>query len=135
MTPRYLLDTNFCIALIRRASERAERRLVESDVIDVAVSAVTVAELEYGVAKSRKPELNREKLDRFLQPLQILAFDDDAALAYGASREKLEARGEMIGPLDMLLASQALGRDLTIVTNNTREFRRVEGLRVEDWSV
>lgn len=132
--PSYLLDTNFCIALIRKKPENALRRLVEHPVTDVAVSIVTVAELEYGVAKSRQPKLNRAKLDGFLQPLQVLLFDDAAALAYGEARGKLEARGEVIGPLDLLLAAHALSLDLTVVTNNTREFTRVDDLKVEDWT-
>ncbi|HUH11621.1 MAG TPA: PIN domain-containing protein, partial [Longimicrobiales bacterium] len=107
MTLRYLLDTNFCIALIRNTSETARRRLVEREVTEVAISALTVAELEYGIPKSRQPASNREKLDSFIQPLQILAFDDAAALAYGSARAALERRGEMIGPIDMLLAAQA----------------------------
>lgn len=130
----YLLDTNLCIALIRKKPESALRMLVEHPVTDVAVSIVTVAELEYGVVKSRQPKLNRVKLDGFLQPLQVLLFDDAAALAYGEARAKLEARGEVIGPLDMLLAGHALSLDLTVVTNNTREFTRVDGLKVEDWT-
>jgi tRNA(fMet)-specific endonuclease VapC len=131
---RYLLDTNLCIALIRRSSLTAERRVTEQAVTDVAISAITVAELELGVARSKQPKLNREKLDQFLQPLQILAFDDTAAASYGPARARLEARGEMIGPLDMLLAAQALGLGLTLVTNNVREFERVEGLQTEDWT-
>lgn len=134
MSLRFVLDTNFCIALIRKTSERAAQRLLERDVTEVAVSAVTVAELEYGVAKSKRPKLNRERLDRFLQPLQILAFGDAASAAYGPVRAKLEARGEVIGPLDMLLAAQALSLGVTLVTNNLGEFRRVEGLQVEDWT-
>lgn len=134
MTLRYLLDTSFCIALIRRVSRRAEEKLVEHAAPEVAVSALTVAELEYGVARSREPERNRAKLDGFLQPLQILAFDDAAAVAYGPVRAGLERRGRMIGPIDTLLAAQALSLDLTMVTNNTGEFERVEGLRVEDWT-
>lgn len=132
---KYLLDTSLCIALIRKASENAVRRLVGHPVTDVAISALTVAELEYGVAKSRQPKLNREKLDGFLQPLQVLAFDDAAAAVYGDVRAKLEARGELIGPIDMLLAAQALSLELTLVTNNVEEFKRVEGLKVEDWTV
>ncbi|MBI4545198.1 MAG: PIN domain-containing protein [Gemmatimonadetes bacterium] len=133
MPPRYLLDTNLCIALIRKSSPKAERRLARRRVTDVAISALTVAELEYGVAKSRQPKLNREKLDLFLQPLQVLSFDDAAALAYGAARASLEARGHMIGPIEMLLAAQALSLEATLVTNNTAEFR-VDGLKVQDWT-
>jgi len=131
---KYLLDTNLCIALIRRTSEGAERRLVAQAVTDVAISALTVAELEYGVARSRQPRLDADRLERFLQPLQIVGFDDGAAAAYGPARAALEKEGVMIGPIDMLLAAQALSLGVTLVTNNTQEFRRVKGLKVQDWT-
>ncbi|HTD60897.1 MAG TPA: PIN domain-containing protein [Gemmatimonadaceae bacterium] len=133
----FLLDTNTCIALIRRRTEGAERilrRLVRHAVTDVAVSSLTVAELEFGVARSRDPAGNRARLDQFLLPLQILPFDDAAAARYGPVRADLEARGLGIGPIDTLLAAQALSLSAAIVTNNTDEFERVPGLVDEDWS-
>jgi len=133
----YLLDTNTCITLIRRRTDGAERilrRLTRHAVRDVAVGSLTVAELEYGVARSRDPETNRARLDQFLLPLQILPFDDAAAAEYGRVRADLEARGVGIGPIDTLLASQALSLSAVMVTNNTSEFERVPGLVVEDWS-
>jgi tRNA(fMet)-specific endonuclease VapC len=133
----YLLDTNTCITLIRRRTDGAERivrRLTRHAVRDVAISALTVAELEFGVAKSRDPETNRARLDQFLLPLQILPFDDAAAAEYGPVRADLEARGVGIGPIDTLLAAQALSLSAVMVTNNTSECERVQGLVVEDWS-
>jgi tRNA(fMet)-specific endonuclease VapC len=133
----YLLDTGTCVALIRRRTDGAERilrRLVRHAVTDVAVGALTVAELEFGVAKSREPASNRARLDQFLLPLQILPFDDAAAALYGPIRADLESRGVGIGAIDMLLAAQALSFSAVMVTNNTSEFERVPGLIIEDWS-
>ena len=133
----YLLDTNTCITLIRRrtdAAERVLRRLTRHAVTEVAVSALTVAELEYGVARSREPAQNRARLDQFLLPLQILAFDDAAAAEYGSIRADPEVRGVGIGPIDTLLAAQARSIAAVMVTNNTTEFERVPRLVVEDWT-
>ena len=132
----YLLDTNTCVALIRQVAgaERILRRLTRHRVTEVAVAALTVAELDFGVKKSREPARNRARLDQFLLPLQILPFDDAAAAQYGAVRADLERRGLGIGPIDTLLAAQALSLAAVMVTNNTAEFERVPGLIVEDWS-
>jgi tRNA(fMet)-specific endonuclease VapC len=132
----YLLDTNTCIALIRRSAgaEHILRRLTRHPVTDIAVAALTVAELELGVAKSREPARNRSRLDQFLLPLQILPFDDAAAAEYGPMRADLESRGVGIGPIDTLLAAQALSLAAVMVTNNTGEFERVPRLIIEDWS-
>lgn len=97
-------------------------------------ATLTVAELEYGVERSREPTTNRRRLHQFLLPLQVMAFDHAAASHYGAVRAGLEARGAGIGPIDTLLAAQALSVRAVMVTNNLREFRRVTGLAVEDWT-
>jgi tRNA(fMet)-specific endonuclease VapC len=132
----YLLDTSTCIALIRRAqaAERILHRLTRHQVTDVAVATLTVAELEFGLVRSRDPAHNRVRLDQFLLPLQILPFDDAAAAQHGSVRAGLEARGLGIGPIDTLLAAQALSLAAVMVTNNKSEFERVPGLIVEDWS-
>lgn len=134
MPVAYLLDTNICIELIRKRSPRTARRLTSRAVEEVAVSSLTVAELEYGVAKSRFGSVDRDRLDQFLTPLQMLAFDDAAAQAYGPIRADLEQRGELIGPIDLLLAAHALSLGAIMVTNNRAEFARVTGLVVEDWT-
>jgi len=129
----WLLDTNICIYLIKNKPARLLERLREIDIASVAVSSITTAELQYGVAKSARPEQNGLALAAFLAPLEVAAFDDAAAAAYGVVRARLERAGTPIGSLDMLIAAHALALDRTVVTNNTREFGRVSGLRVADW--
>src|SRR5690606_18329100 len=100
---------------------------------DLGVSIVSVAELQCGVQRSREPERNQRALDLFLLPFALLDLDYEAAAHYGRIRAQLEAAGSPIGPYDLLIAAQALSRDLTLVTRNVREFARVAGLRVESW--
>jgi tRNA(fMet)-specific endonuclease VapC len=130
---KYLLDTNICIYIIKRHPPATVDRIRSIAPDDVAVSTITVAELEYGAAKSRHPDRNRIALLEFLLPLTILDFDQRAAAAYGSLRAALEAKGEPIGAMDMLIAAQARSGGLVLVTNNAREFRRVGGLQVENW--
>ena len=99
----------------------------------IAISAVTVAELQYGAEKSQRVSQNKQALDQFLLPLIILPFDHPAAIVYGRIRSNLEKSGTQIGSLDMLIAAQALRRNLTIVTNNEAEFTQVPELSVENW--
>jgi tRNA(fMet)-specific endonuclease VapC len=101
----------------------------------VGVSSITVAELQYGVAKSTRPEQTALALAALLAPLDVLAFDDGAAAVYGAVRAGLERTGTPIGSMDLLIAAHALALGRTVVTNNTREFSRVAGLKVENWAV
>ena len=131
---RYLLDTNTCIFLINHKSEAVRRKMKTVAVGEVGVSSVTVSELEYGVAKSKARRKNRMALDQFLLPLEILQYDGTAARHYGVIRAELERKGTPIGSMDTMIAAHALSRDLIVVTNNTREFERVRGLRVEDWT-
>jgi tRNA(fMet)-specific endonuclease VapC len=130
----YLLDTNICILLIRQKSPSALARLLRHTITEIGLSVVTVAELQYGVQKSSQPMQNQQALDQFLLPLTILPFDELAAVAYGRIRTDLEAQGLPIGALDTLIAAQAVSRSLTLVTNNVREFARVAGLAIEDWT-
>ena len=101
---------------------------------EVGVSIITVAELHFGAAKSLDPQRNRAALDQFLLPIDILEFDSMAALHYGEIRQRLEKAGTPIGPLDTLIAAHARSVNVTLVTNNLSEFRRVTGLKVEDWT-
>jgi len=100
----------------------------------LAVSSITVAELEFGVQKSQFPSQNQQALEQFLLPLMILDFDHEAARAYGKLRAWLETRGKTIGALDMLIATHALSKGLPLATNNVREFSRVPGLKVINWA-
>lgn len=130
---RYLLDTNICIYIIKKQPVEVFNRLRKCAVGDVAISSVTLAELEYGAAKSSKPAQNRNALIAFLSPLEILSFDDRAAIHYGDIRSCLERKGKIIGSMDMLIAAHARSIPLILVTNNMDEFSRVPDLRVENW--
>ncbi|UUZ47335.1 type II toxin-antitoxin system VapC family toxin [Massilia sp. B-10] len=130
---KYLLDTNILIFLIKQKPAQVLSRFAQHSLSDVGISAISVAEMEYGVAKSGSAK-NRQLLDGWLRLLQRPAFDEAAAHAYGNVRTALAQRGQPIGPLDTLIAAHALSLDVTLVTNNVREFSRVPGLRVEDWT-
>lgn len=129
----WILDTNICIALIKRQPPRLIEQIKRRKTGDVAISSITLAELRYRVSKSRQVEQNRAALDQFLLPFELLPFDDAAAECYGHVRAALEREGTPIGPLDTLIAGHALSVNATVVTNNTREFARVGRLRVENW--
>ena len=131
---RFLLDTNICIYCIKQKPRAVLDRFRQLPVSAVGVSAITVAELEFGVFKSADPARNRAALLAFLAPLDIAPFDDRAAEEYGRIRAHLQAQGTPIGPLDTLIAAQALSLGTTLVTNNEREFRRIPGLGVENWT-
>jgi len=130
---RFMLDTNICIYLIKRKPSQVLSKLKEFNLGDVAVSSIALSELEYGVAKSSKPQQNRDALDAFLAPLEILPFDGEAAHRYGQIRALLEKEGKLIGAMDMLIGAHALGASMTLVTNNIKEFSRIPGLRLENW--
>ena len=131
---RYMLDTNICIFIIRQKSKKVLDRLLEHDPDDVCISAITYAELMHGVEKSQAVERNRAVLTQLLSSIEIMDFDDKAAEEYGMIRADLERKGYPIGPLDTMIAGHARSLGYTLVTNNTREFNRVENLSVEDWA-
>jgi len=130
----YLLDTNICVLLIRQKSPQVLTQLTSHPITDIGISAITVAELQYGVQKSSRPTQNQQALDQFLLPLTIISFGGNDAVAYGLIRANLEAQGSPIGALDTLIAAQAVQHNLILVTNNVCEFARVPGLAIEDWA-
>jgi tRNA(fMet)-specific endonuclease VapC len=129
----YLLDTNTCIYIIKRSPPHVYRRFEHLHVGDVGISAITYCELQVGIARSSKPQENQLALTEFLAPLEVLDFPSGAASAFGAIRAHLQAAGTPIGNYDLLIAAHALHLGLPLVTNNTREFGRVPGLRIENW--
>lgn len=129
---RVMLDTTICIHIIRQRPPSVLERFGAFAVGDIGLSAITLAELEYGAGNSRDPNRNREALQRFTAPLEIAAFDRDATEAYGRIRTALERKGQPIGPMDPLIATHALSLGVRLVTSNKDEFRRVPGLRVEN---
>jgi len=130
---RFMLDTDSCIALIKRKPVGILRKITSLGPGDVGISMITLAELRYGVAKSAQRERNSQALDEFLLPLEIADFDETAADAYGEVRASLENAGTPIGPLDTQIGAHALSLGAVLVTHNKREFRRVPSLAVEDW--
>ena len=130
---RYMLDTNICIYVIKHKPESVFRKLKKIKPEDVCISSITYAELAYGVEKSAQPERNRLALSMMLSSIEIVAFDDAAADEYGEIRAGLERKGTPIGSLDMFIAAHARSLGCTLVTNNTKEFCRVEGLEVVNW--
>ncbi len=131
----YLLDTNICIFAIKKRPETVLKKLKVKISDGIYISSLTVAELEFGVENSQKIENNRIALLKFLSIFNILNFDDSDAIDYGRLKTDLRKQGRIIGSIDMLLAAQALNKELIFVTNNVKEFERVKGLKIEDWSI
>lgn len=129
----WMLDTDTCIELIRHRPPELVERLRGQPIGEVVLSSLTVAELDFGVEKSSERARNRVALERFLLPFDILPFDRAAAGRYGRLRAELTGRGSLIGSMDMLIAAHALATGSTLVTHNQRDFRKVEGLALEDW--
>jgi len=130
----FLLDTTICIFLIKQKSEVLLENIAQHPADGLGISSVTLAELDFGVEKSSRLEHNRRALDEFMGAFILCPFDEAAALHYGAVRAELERCGTPIDPLDLLIAAHALSIDATLITNNVKEFRKVERLRVADWT-
>ncbi len=128
----YLLDTNICVYVIRKRPESVFRRLSNIDGRGVAISVITAFELEVGALRSQGKRYS-EAVRLFIAELPVLPLEDSARAAYGQLRTTLERRGEIIGAYDMLIAAHALALNATLVTNNEKEFKRVKGLKVENW--
>jgi tRNA(fMet)-specific endonuclease VapC len=130
----YLLDTNICIYIIKKKPIPVFERFKHLSVGSIGISTITLAELQFGITKSSNPSKNQEALDKFLTPIEIVDFGFYATLEYGRIRAELERKGTPIGPLDTLIASHAKSLDLILVTNNEREFERIDGLKIENWA-
>lgn len=132
---RYLLDTNVCVMYLNGRSISVRDRLHSISIEEMAVCSIVKAELFYGAMRSNNPTRTLERQQEFLVGLASLPFDDEAALFCGQIRARLASAGTPIGVCDLQIAAIALANNLTIVTHNTREFERVEGLQLEDWEV
>jgi tRNA(fMet)-specific endonuclease VapC len=132
---KYLLDTNVCVDYLSGRHEEVVNRIQRSVPADLGLSSVVIAELRYGADRSARPKANHARVDVLVAEIPPLDFDLEAASAYGRLRARLEEAGTPIGPNDMLIAAQALSRGLVLITDNVGEFRRVKGLRVENWRV
>lgn len=131
---KYLIDTNICIFAIKKRSAQLIQRLKMHKPGGIGVSIITVCELEFGVEKSLRREQNRISFYKFLVPFEILDFGKEAAYHCGTIRAHLQNSGKIVGAMDLLIAAHAVSQNLTLVTNNLKEFKRVPGLKLEDWS-
>lgn len=130
----YLLDTNICIFAIRNKSQELLQIISQKVNDGIYISSLSIAEMEFGISNSLYQERNRMSLLKFLSIFEILDFTQNDAIPYGKIKSQLKNAGNIIGPIDMLLAGQAISNNLIMVTNNLKEFQRVEGLKIEDWS-
>ena len=132
---RYLLDTDICIYLIKNRPPGVQERFRQHSPREVAISIITLFELQYGVEKSQYRQRSENAFARFLLPLNLVELDSSAATEAAKIRAQLEKRGMPLGPYDLLIAGTARSRDMILVTNNTEEFKRVKGLRLENWTL
>jgi tRNA(fMet)-specific endonuclease VapC len=130
----YLLDTNICIYIINNNPKQVVERIKSLKPPQVKLSSISMAEMEYGVSKSRDREKNRQALIHFASAFDIIEFNDNDAEVHGLIRAGLEKKGQIIGPYDMQIAAQAISRDLILVTNNTSEFSRISNIKLENWT-
>jgi tRNA(fMet)-specific endonuclease VapC len=129
----FLLDTNACIDYLTARYQKVVERIQGSSPEELFLSVVVVAELRYGADHSARRRTNHARIDALIEEIDVLGFDLRAAASYGRVRAQLEAGGTPIGPNDMLIAAHALSRALTVITDNTAEFGRVKGLKLENW--
>lgn len=128
-----MLDTNICIYIIKNKPKSVIKKFKEYDIGDISLSSITVSELYYGAYKSDHVEKNLLALEHFLQPFNIVEYDLKASVEYGKIRAALEKQGNVIGGLDMQIAAHAKSLDMTLITNNIKEFKRVKHLAVDNW--
>ena len=132
---KYLLDTNICIYIINKRPQLVLERFQECSLGDIGISTITQYELFYGAYKSKYVDQNKIAIREFCLPLEILPFDEYAADICGGIRAGLEAKGAIIGAMDMQIAAVSIANDLTLVTNNTKEFKNIHNLRIENWAI
>jgi len=128
-----MLDTNICIYIIKNKPQSVKKKFQEFNIGQLCISTITVSELIYGAYKSPFVEKNLKAIESFLMPFEIVDYDYMASVEYGKIRANLERRGSIIGNMDMQIAGHALALDMILVTNNTKEFERVEGLTLDNW--
>jgi tRNA(fMet)-specific endonuclease VapC len=132
---KLMLDTNTCIYVIKNKPAKVLKHFVSHSIGDIGISSITLAELQYGVAKSQHVQKNKEALEEFILPLELADFDEKAAKSYGTIRATLEKAGRPIGAMDLLIGAHALCLGVTLVTSNTREFRQIKNLSIVDWTI
>ena len=129
----YLLDTNICIYILKRKPIEVFERFKTLKLGELKISSITVAELYYGAYNSQKIEKNLMTLDSFLKPFDYVEFNEKSAIEYAKIKSNLKKEGKIIGELDMQIAGIAMANDLILITNNVKEFERVNGLKIDNW--
>ena len=129
----FLIDTNICIYIMNERPPEVIQKFKNAEIGQFGISTITVSELNYGVSKSKYQKQNNERLEEFLAPFDILPYDENASKFYGKIHAQLEKDGNIIGPLDMLIAAHTLSKDMVLVTNNEKEFKQIKSLKVENW--
>ena len=130
---KYLLDTNVCIQILKGTSDRIKSKIATIPNEKINIPSVVRYELFYGAYKSNNPEKTLSLITEFLDTFDTAEFNDDVAQICGKIRASLEKRGEPIGPYDLMIAATAMKSDYVLVSNNTREFHRIESIKLEDW--
>jgi len=130
---KYLIDTNICIYIMNQRDISLIQKFKKLTVGDVGISSITLSELNYGVYKSSNVSINKVRLEEFLMPLEVSAYDEKSSVIYGQIRSQLEKKGQIIGPYDMLIASHAISEGLILITNNEKEFKRIKKLKYKNW--
>ena len=128
-----MLDTNICIYIIKNRPKSVKEKFREYEIGELCISTITVSELMYGAFKSEQTAKNLKAIESFLMPFDIVDYDFTASVEYGKIRANLEKKGQIIGNMDMQIAGHAFALDVVLVTNNTKEFERVEGLELDNW--
>lgn len=128
-----LLDTNICIYILKNKPAEVLSNFKKFEIGELKISSITVAELYFGAYNSKNIAKNLSIIEKFLIPFEIVNFDEKAAIEYAKIKSKLRKTGNIIGELDMQIASVAIAYDLILVTNNVKEFQRIEGLKFENW--
>lgn len=129
-----MLDTNICIYIIKKKPETILKHFKLLQVGDVCISAVTLAELRYGVEKSQQPQKNQAALEEFILPIEVIAFDETTTHCYGRIKTYLEKKAIPIGAIDLMIAAHAQSLNSILVTHNKKEFSRIPGLTIENWA-
>jgi len=131
----YFLDTNICVYFLKGLYQSIVDNIQNTNPNNIKIPSIVKAELLYGAEKSQHKIRNLANINRFLEPFEIISFDDECAIAYSKIRASMELKGTIIGPNDYLIAATVLAKNATLVTNNTKEFKKVHNLKIENWTL
>jgi len=131
----YFLDTNICVYFLKGLHPSVLENIQNTNPNNIKIPSIVKAELLYGAEKSQHKTKNITNINRFLEPFEIISFDDDCSIIYSKIRSTLELKGTVIGPNDYIIAATTVAKNGILVTNNTKEFQRIKNLKIENWTV